>query len=63
MTPRDRVLAHLAGRPIDRLPVMPVTMMLAARTAGVPYAAYCRDHRVLVDAKVRTARRFGFDHV
>jgi MtaA/CmuA family methyltransferase len=63
MTLRDRVLAHLAGRPIDRLPVMPVTMMLAARTAGVPYAAYCRDYRVLVDAQVRTARRFGFDHV
>lgn len=63
MTPRDRVLAHLAGRAIDRLPVMPVTMMLAARTAGVPYAAYCRDHRILVDAQIMTARRFGFDHV
>ena len=63
MKPRDRVLAHLAGQPIDRLPVMPVTMMLAARTAGVSYAAYCRDHRILVDAQVRTARRFGFDHV
>jgi MtaA/CmuA family methyltransferase len=42
---------------------MPVTMMLAARTAGVMYADYCRDHRVLVAAQVATARRFGFDHV
>jgi MtaA/CmuA family methyltransferase len=63
MQPRDLVLAHLAGEAVDRLPVMPVTMMLAARTAGATYLDYCRDHRVLVDAQIRTARRFGFDHV
>lgn len=63
MTPRSHVLDHLAGRPVERLPVMPVTMMLAARTAGVAYAEYCRDHRVLVEAQVRTARQFGFNHV
>jgi MtaA/CmuA family methyltransferase len=61
--PRARVLAHIAGDPVDRLPVMPVTMMLAARTGGATYADYCRDHRVLVAAQVATARRFGFDHV
>ena len=63
MEPRARVLSHLAGDVVDRLPVMPVTMMLAARIGGVAYADYCRDHRVLVAAQVATARRFGFDHV
>lgn len=63
MTPRERVLTHLAGGPVDRLPLMPITMMLAARSIGATYEAYCHDHRVLVEAQIHTARTFGFDHV
>lgn len=63
MTGRERVLAMLDGRPIDRLPLMPITMMFAADQAGVRYGDYARDHRVLVDAQVLTAERFGFDYV
>jgi MtaA/CmuA family methyltransferase len=63
MTPRNRVRALLAGQPTDRLPVMPVTMMLAADQIGRPYGEYARDHRVMADAQLRTAERFGFDHV
>lgn len=63
MVPRDRVMAHIRGATVDRLPVMPITMMFAARTAGVQYGAYCADHSVLVDSQLRTAQRFGFDHV
>ena len=63
MNGRERVLAMLDGRPVDRLPVMPITMMYAAEVAGVKYGAYARDHRVLVDAQLETAGRFGFDHV
>ena len=63
MNGRERILAHLAGRPVDRLPLMPITMMFAARRAGVRYLDYCTDHRVLAAAQLRTAEEFGFDHV
>ena len=60
---RALVLAHLAGEPVERLPAMPITMMFAARVAGVRYIDYCRDHRVLARAQLAVADRFGFDHV
>ncbi len=63
MNGRERVLARFDGRPVDRLPLMPITMMFAAHQVGLPYGAYARDHRVLVEAQVATAERFGFDHV
>ena len=34
MNGRERVLAHLAGQPVDRLPLMPITMMFAADQLG-----------------------------
>jgi MtaA/CmuA family methyltransferase len=63
MTSRERVLAHLAGRPVDRLPVMPITMMFACQRIGARYRDYCTDYRVLVEGQVRTAQEFGFDYV
>ena len=50
------------GRP-DHLPLMPITMMFAARHAGVKYCAYARDHRVMAEAQMRTAETYGFDYV
>ena len=63
MNGRQRLLATIAGRPVDRLAVMPITMMFAADQIGEPYGAYARDYRVLVDGQLRTAERFGLDHV
>ena len=63
MTPRARILAHLAGEPVDHLPFMPITMMFAGDFAGIPYAQYCRDHQKLVAAQIKTAEAFGIDHV
>jgi MtaA/CmuA family methyltransferase len=63
MNGRERILAHLAGQPVDHLPLMPITMMFAADQAGVRYGDYARDHRVLAEAQLRTAERFGFDYV
>lgn len=60
---RSLALAHLDGRPVDHLPAMPITMMFAARLAGVPYREYCTDFRLLARAQVAVAARFGFDHV
>jgi MtaA/CmuA family methyltransferase len=63
MTGRERVLAMLSGKTPDSLPLMPITMMYAADQIGVPYRDYASDYRVLVDAQIRTAERFDFDHV
>lgn len=63
MTGRERILATIEGRPVDRLAVMPITMMFAADQVGAPYRAYATDHRVLVEGQLRTAERFDIDHV
>ena len=63
MNSHERVLAHLEGRPVDRLPLMPITMMFAARQTGARYRDYCTDYRVLVEAQMRTAEQFDFDYV
>jgi MtaA/CmuA family methyltransferase len=63
MNSHDRILAALEGRPVDRLPRMPITMMFAADVAGVPYGRYAADYRTLVEAQLRTAEAFEFDYV
>ena len=63
MTSRERVLAHLEGRPVDQLPLMPITMMFACLQIGARYRDYCTDYRVLVEGQIRTAEKFGFDYV
>jgi len=63
MTGRERILAMLDGHPVDRLPLMPITMMFAADQIGARYGVYALDHRVMVEAQIRTAEIFGFDHV
>lgn len=63
MNSRDRVIAHLDGRPVDRLPLMPITMMFACDQIGARYREYCTDYRVLAEGQVRTAEAFGFDYV
>jgi MtaA/CmuA family methyltransferase len=63
MTGRERFFALLSGSGADRLPVMPVTMLFAADQIGIPYGRYALDCNVLVEAQLRTAEKFGFDHV
>jgi MtaA/CmuA family methyltransferase len=63
MTGRERVSALFAGQPVDRLPLMPITMMLAADHGGIPYRRYATDGRALAAAQLRIAEEYGFDHV
>src|SRR5512140_2784545 len=63
MTGRERILAHLRGEPVDRLPLMPITMMLASDLIGAKYQDYCTDYRVMVEGQIRTSEEFGFDYV
>lgn len=51
------------GQPVNRLGLMPITMMFAADQIGVKYRDYATDHRVLVEAQIATAERFELDYV
>ncbi len=63
MNGRERILAMLAGQPVDHLPLMPITMMFAVDQIGEKYGHYATDHRVMVEAQLRTAEKFDFDFV
>ena len=61
MTPRERLFARLQGLPVDRAPNLAILMQFAARYSGQPFDAFCRDHRVLVEANLRANTAFGID--
>jgi MtaA/CmuA family methyltransferase len=63
MTSRERVLAHLEGKPVDHLPLMPITMMFACDLIGASYREYCTNYRILAEGQLRTAEQFGLDYV
>lgn len=63
MNSRERVLAIIDNHASDRIPLMPITMMFAADQIGVKYGRYVSDYRVLVEAQLRTAEKFGIDQV
>ena len=63
MTGKERILAMLDGKAVDHLPLMPITMMFAADTAGVHYRAYASDHRVMAEAQCVVAARYDLDYV
>jgi MtaA/CmuA family methyltransferase len=63
MNGRERILALLEGQPVDRTPLMPITMMFAADHIGQPYGRYASDYRVLVEGQGKTAEAYEFDYV
>jgi len=63
MNSRERVIAMMEGQPVDRLPVMPITMMFAADRIGARYVDYETDYRVLVEGQLKVSEDFGLDYV
>lgn len=63
MNGHERILAMLEGRPADRVPLMPITMMFAGDHAGLRYGEYATDYRRLAEAQVAIARDYDFDYV
>ncbi len=59
----ERIKAKLEGRPTDRLPLTPITMMFAADAIGVPYGQYATDHRLMVEGQLKVAELYDFDYV
>jgi hypothetical protein len=52
-------MAHLDGRPVDHLPLMPITMMFACDQIGAHYRDYCTDYRVLVEGRHELRKTLG----
>ena len=63
MNSRERFLAAVRGHPVDRPPVFPLLMRLAADRAGISYRTYASDGRAMADAQLGAAARFGLDAV
>jgi MtaA/CmuA family methyltransferase len=63
MTGRERIFAMFDGKPVDRLPFMPITMMFAGDQIGSQYRDYATDFRVMVEGQIETATAFDIDHV
>jgi MtaA/CmuA family methyltransferase len=63
MTPKDRYLSTLAGRPVDHLARLPILMQYAAEHIGSNYGAFASDYRVLCEANIVCAREFGIEQM
>ena len=62
MTSRQRVRAAMAGQPVDRVPVFPVTTRyLGARTLGIPVGRMALDPSLVFHGIRAMKDRFGFD--
>jgi len=63
MTSKQRCLAAIRGEPVDRTPVFPLLMFLAADRAGISYRRFATDARAMAEAQVNIYRRFGVDAI
>jgi uroporphyrinogen-III decarboxylase len=51
MNSRERCLAAISGRPVDRAPVFPLLMFLAADRLGVSYRDFATSGHVMAEAR------------
>jgi len=63
MNSRERVLNLIEGKPVDRPPAMPITMMWSADLIGANYHDYATRAPIQAAGQCAAARQFGFDQV
>jgi MtaA/CmuA family methyltransferase len=63
MTSKERCLAAIAGRPVDRVPVFPLLMFLPAHRLGVSYREYATNGHALAEAQLKIRQIFKVDAV
>jgi MtaA/CmuA family methyltransferase len=63
MTGRERCLAALAGRPVDRVPVFPLLMFLSADRLGVSYREYATNGRAMAESQLKVREIFHLDAI
>ncbi len=63
MNGRERVLAALRGEPLDSLPHIPISMMIASDSIGAPYGRYATDAETHARGQIEFTTRWDIDHV
>ncbi|HWR40228.1 MAG TPA: uroporphyrinogen decarboxylase family protein [Patescibacteria group bacterium] len=63
MTPVERFTAYNQGRPIDRLPCVPIVGNTAARVIGVKVSELSGNGLLLAQAQIAAYRRFRYDTI
>ena len=61
MTPLERIYAYNEGKPIDRLPCVPIVGNTAARVIGAKVSQLRSDGALLAKAQIEAYRLFGYD--
>lgn len=61
MTSYERLMARLAGKPVDRVPNNCIIMGFGARYIGASYKEFVTDYRVLTEAGIRCREDFELD--
>jgi uroporphyrinogen decarboxylase len=61
MTPKQRIGNFLTGKPIDRVPCVPLILNHAARVLGVTVREYATDGAIMGKANVAAWRLYGHD--
>jgi uroporphyrinogen decarboxylase len=61
MTPKERIGSFLGGKPIDRVPCVPLILNHAARVLGVSVSRFGSDGKVMADANAAAFRRYRQD--
>jgi MtaA/CmuA family methyltransferase len=63
MNSKQRCLAAIRGEPLDRTPVFPLLMFLAADRAHMPYRRYATNGHALADAQLNMRQLYGVDAI
>ena len=63
MTSLERTWARMDGKPVDRLPALPIFMIYNCDLLGRTYDQYCKDPRVLVEGNMKLLEQTGIDCV
>jgi MtaA/CmuA family methyltransferase len=63
MNSKQRCLAAIYGEPLDRTPVFPLLMFLAADRLHMTYRRYATEGQVLADAQLNVREQFGLDAI
>ena len=63
MNSKERCLAAVEGRSVDRVPVFPLLMSFAAGCLGVSYREFASNGHVLAEAQLKARELFGVDAI
>ena len=63
MTGRERIINTIKQKEIDTLPLIPITMSIAADEIKIPYLEYATKHKYHITGQIAIAEKYDFDHV